>query len=154
MPPIRWIWRELDPALCCGEILQVSLQAYAREAELIGAVDFPPLAEREEDIAASPNNFFGAMTGEILAAVVEIYEIDRGWDISRIVVGNDYPRQGAGHFLLASLFERHPSDVWTVSTSAFNKPALALYSNMGFQPLREWKNAAGYELVELERVSR
>ncbi len=150
----HWQWRALHPRRDSADILRISLEAYTREAALIGASDFPPLAETIADISGSKHFFYAAMDDSSMGAVIEAEPREDSWDINRLVVADGYQRRGAGRFLVNRLLEECGEANWTVSTAMDNKPALALYESAGFRQTRQWRNVQGYELVELERVSR
>lgn len=162
MAELQLLWCPLDAARSAEQILSLSIQAYTREAALLEAEDFPPLREKSGDIAANPNQFFAATTGATVASKTEaaicgVVEViaHSGWmELSRLVIADNYLRQGVASFMLNRLLQDWPGLRWQVDTAQLNQPALALYANFGFVETRRWVSTEGYALVSLERVSK
>ena len=131
----------------------LQMAAYLQEAELIGAMDFPPLSLTVEDLQFSPGQFFGAYIGAHFVGSTSIELRGEGRvDISSFVVAPERHRQGVGRALLRYLTKRHCGDRLEVQTAALNYPAIALYLQGGFVEVRRWLvGARPLELVALRR---
>ncbi|MCA6217177.1 GNAT family N-acetyltransferase [Ideonella sp. B7] len=134
------------------EIHRVWLQAYAEEAVLLGAVDFPPLRVTVADLRASTEAFFVARLGRQLVGGISVERADEGPNISALVVAPAFQRRGIAGRLLAEVLRTHGASPLTVQTGAKNTPALALYARMGFQPVRRWE--VGKEKLQLVKLLR
>lgn len=132
------------------ELRRLLAQAYAVEAELIGAVDFPPLRRTAEAIAAADTVFYGAALDGRLVSAAELEATgERSVHIASFVVAPDLFRCGIGARLLEHVLEISASEKVTVSTAARNAPAIRLYEKHGFQ-LRERWAIAGIDMVTLK----
>lgn len=159
---VQLLWCRLDAVRAAEQILSLSIQGYRREAALIEAEDFPPLREKSGDIAASSNQFFAATTGAaldskeevVICGVVEMISHTSWMELSRLVVADNYLRQGIASFMLHRLLQDWSAFRWQVDTAQLNHPALTLYENFGFVETRRWVSPEGYGLVSLERVSK
>lgn len=152
--PLDLDWLHLGVARHAREINILSLLAYRREAELIGATNFPPLREQPGDISKSHNQFYAATQGGQLCGVVEVITVEACLELSRLVVGDQFLRCGVASFMLNKLISENPGCPWRVDTAEANGPALALYANFDFVEVRHWTSPEGYKLVGLDRVNR
>jgi len=137
-----------------ARIHAVQIAAYAQEAELLGAVSFPPLRRSVLDVQRSNETFFAAFDqGELVGSVsVEPGEVsDEIW-ISSLTVDPGHHRRGIGRALVASVLHHYPLGIVCVSTGARNAPALALYAEAGFvEHARRTVGAEALPLVVLRR---
>jgi len=143
-----------DPAAgtTADEIHAVWMQAYAQEAALLGAKDFPPLRVTVEDLRACRESFFVARIGQELVACTSVAPAEDRADITAMVVAPAYQRRGIASRLLAEILRVYGSSTVTVQTAAKNAPALALYTQAGFVPVRYW--AVGPEQLQLVKLCR
>src|SRR4051812_10379235 len=88
------------PSIAAG-IHAVQMRAYAQEAALLGARDFPPLRRRIEDVAGDAQCYFGACAGhEVVGALGcvwlagECLDANSTLDIVSLVVAPDWQRRG------------------------------------------------------------
>ena len=131
----------------------IHMAAYAQEAELIGAVDFPPLSRTVEDLRSSGERFLGAYVDNELVGVAGIEQGDgTNAVISSFVVTPTLHRRGVGRALLQRIIALHNHQELRVQTAARNLPALALYRQNGFLELVRW--VAGAEPLELVALRR
>jgi GNAT superfamily N-acetyltransferase len=147
-------WLPLRAADHATEISKLSLQAYGREAALLGASDFPPLRETSLDVQASTHQFYAAGHADQLCGAVEVIVGESYLELSRLVVGDGFLRRGVASFMLEKLLSENRDVLWRVDTAQANAPALALYAGFGFVEVWHWTSSEGYELVGLDRVSR
>lgn len=143
-----------DPATgtTADEIHAVWMQAYAQEAALLGAKDFPPLKVTVEDIRACREKFFVARIGQQLVACTSVEPAEGGADITAMVVAPAYQRRGIASRLLTQILGAYGSSTVTVQTAVKNAPALALYTQAGFVPVQYW--VAGPEQLQLVKLCR
>jgi ribosomal protein S18 acetylase RimI-like enzyme len=142
----------LDPSLPgrAEEIHGVMQASYRVEAGLLGVEDFPPLRRRVEEIAMAGTSFFGARSGGVLAAVAELEPTSGdSAHVNAFVVHPAFFRRGIGRALLRRLQAEPRRGRLTVSTAAANRPAIALYTSLGFQLEREWAKPFGLAMVTL-----
>ena len=52
--------------------------AYAQEAQLLGAVDFPPLKRTVEEVRSSTEEFLAAFIGDAMVGVVSVWPDQEG----------------------------------------------------------------------------
>ncbi len=121
---------DLDDPTTARQVLALQRAAYAVEAELVGSVGIPPLAETLEEMRAAPLEWLAIRSaGRIVAALAWTQSGDT-IDIDRLVVDPAAMRRGYGSTLVRSL---DLSKTITVSTGELNTPAHALYSRLGFE---------------------
>jgi ribosomal protein S18 acetylase RimI-like enzyme len=135
-----------------GELMALFKASYAVEAELLGAIDFPPLNRKLGSYMHSDNDFYGFFAeGEFAAAA----EIDAGTvttHIQSLVVHPNYFRRGIGSALVHFVFDTYPTKVFTVETGAANDPATELYRKCGFKELYQYETDHGIRKVRFEIV--
>ena len=136
------------------QIQRVQMLAYAQEAKLLGAIDFPPLRRTVEDIRACREEFFAAMMGGELVGAISVWPDPEGMgmNIASLVVAPAFQRRGVARQLLAEVLRRYGAGSLTVQTGARNEPALSLYTQSGFVELRRW--FVGPERLELVKLHR
>ncbi len=131
-----------------GDIHRVSQLAYAVEARLLGVESFPPLAETIENIQESKDRFFGAIDDGQLIGVVSVEDQADGLLIARLVVAPTFLRRGVATELVQYVINSAKCNLY-VSTATENKPALALYRKLGFEPNSSELAKEGISLVTL-----
>ncbi|MBC7601309.1 MAG: GNAT family N-acetyltransferase [Ramlibacter sp.] len=140
-----------------AQIHAVQMAAYAQEAELLGAVFFPPIHRTVGDIRALDEVFLAAFASDALTGAVSVWPDPEGMgtNIASLVVSPQSQRRGIGASLMESVVAAHASGDITVQTGARNFPALSLYSQFGFVEIRRWfVGREPLELVKLLRVPR
>ena len=126
--------------------------SYAVEARLLGAVDFPPLQRKADNLMASQNVFYGYYMGGTLAAATEIDQGAESTHIQSLVVHPKFFRKGIGAALVTFILETYSTKVFTVETGADNGPATQLYHKLGFQELFEYDTDHGVRKVRFEKI--
>ncbi|HEY5688283.1 MAG TPA: N-acetyltransferase [Yeosuana sp.] len=132
-------------------VFQVS---YAVEAEILKAVDFPPLKRNLESFLSSPNTFYGFLKNEELAAVAEIDHTNKAIHIQSLVVNPEFFRQGIASKMLEFVLNSYDSKLFTVETGVENEPATALYEKFNFKEVKQWDTDHGVRKIRFERKSR
>ncbi len=134
-----------------GKIREVFQVSYAVEAELLGAVDFPPLKRPLSAFLESSNPFFGFFEGGELAGVVELVEGVSTTHIQSLVVRPEFFRKGIGGRLLEFVLQAYDSPVFTVETGLENGPATSLYRKFGFREILRYDTDHGVRKVRFEK---
>ena len=129
-------------------VFQVS---YAVEAEILKAVDFPPLKRNLESFLSSSNTFYGYLKNEELAAVAEIDHTNKAIHIQSLVVDPAFFRQGIASKLVEFVLNSYDSKLFTVETGLENKPAIALYKKFNFKEVKQWDTDHGVRKIRFER---
>jgi ribosomal protein S18 acetylase RimI-like enzyme len=140
-------------AAIAERIHAVQMRAYNQEAELLGAVYFPPLERTVADIQGSSESFIAAFRNGDLVGALSYCQDEEGLgiNISSLVVDPPHQRQRIGRQLLDAFLAIHSDEV-TVQTGVKNSPALALYRQCGFTEYRRW--FVGQERLELVKLRR
>lgn len=132
----------------------VLLPAYAQEARLLQAHDFPPMQRQPEDIQADDAVYLGALRAGALLGTVALARDDEPGQllITTLVVDPAHQRQGVARALMAALLQRGAGMAFSVATGAKNAPALALYHALGFEVYRH--GTMGPEALPLVKLRR
>lgn len=130
-------------------VYQVS---YRVEAELLKAVDFPPLRRPIEDYINCSNQFFGFIKENKLAAVVEIIHNKEFTNIRSLVVDPVFFKQGIASKLMEFVLDTFDSSLFVVETGVDNGPASALYKKFHFKEVKQWDTNHGIRKVKFERI--
>jgi len=129
-------------------IFQVS---YAVEAELLDAIDFPPLKRKLESFLESKNTFYGYYIDKVLAGVIEIKVMKESIHIQSLVVHPQFFRQKCASQLIEFTLNNYDTLFFTVETGMKNIPAIALYTKFGFKENHQWDTDHGVRKVRFER---
>ena len=116
-----------------SKIHAVFQQAYRKEAELIGALDFPPLKRTLRDLKATHALFFGCWKDDELSAVTEITSQGSELSIDGLVVDPSHFRKGLASEMLRFVLDSLEWKTAVVETAEANRPAIALYEKFGFE---------------------
>lgn len=139
---------------CAQLIRSVFQNSYKIEANLIGAVKFPPLARTAHDIQETNRSFYGLWIKSRLAGVVEVELSDFKLEISSLAVEPDFFRQSVASdlikFLFQSLAPKAGCEVAYVETAERNLPAIKLYQKFGFTIIKTWIPDHGIRKVRLK----
>lgn len=134
------------------KIRDVFQRSYKVEAELLGAIDFPPLKRPIEAFTESDNLFYGFVKEGEVQGVVELLVHTDYLDIQSLVVSPKFFRQGIGRRLMEYALKEHPSSKYVVETGKDNFPALQLYRSLGFEQVDEWDTDHNVVKVKLHRL--
>ena len=133
------------------EIRAIFQVSYAVEAEILKAVDFPPLKRTVSQFVNSNSEFYAYYLTRNIAGVIEI---DNHQDISHIqslVVDPKYFREGIGRKLVQFILDTYKKKLFTVETGIDNQPAIKLYESFGFQELKQWDTNHGIRKIRFEK---
>ena len=132
-----------------ADIYRLFQRSYLIEAELIGVLEFPPLARTSEDIAKSASEFYGYFDHDSLAGVIEIERDKSSIEIHSLTVDPAHFRKGIANQLIAYAFTLIDQGEARVETATANAPAIALYQKHGFKAFKRWTPDHGIEKLAL-----
>ncbi len=133
------------------ETRKVFQASYAIEAEILKAVDFPPLKRTLMEYSETETDFYGYYTQHTLSAVVEIKIDDDSIHIQSLVVDPQFFRLGIAGKLLDYVFAHFTTDVFTVETGLDNLPAVRLYKKFGFVESKQYDTDHGIRKIRFEK---
>ena len=133
------------------EIRYVFQLSYKIEAELLNAIDFPPLKRTLEEFIKSNNTFYCYYEEDVVAGVIEVDSNDKSTHIQSLVVHPDYFRKGIGEKLVKFVLKTYKSQIFTVETGLKNIPATNLYKKLGFQKKKQWDTEHGVRKISFLR---
>lgn len=128
-------------------VFQVS---YKIEAELLNAIDFPPLKRIVGDYMKSDSDFFGYLKNGELAGIVEIIHNNSYTHIKSLVVNPTFFRQGIARKLIEFILNTFDSNLFVVETGLENEPASKLYKKFGFIEVKQWDTDHGVRKIKFE----
>jgi ribosomal protein S18 acetylase RimI-like enzyme len=131
------------------EIFTIFQNSYGIEAQIIGALNFPPLSRSAKDIENSKTLFYGFIENECLAAVIEIVIDDELLDINSLTVDPAYFRKGIANKLITYVLEEFDFSKAIVETAVANSPAIRLYKKHGFVEFKRWTPSHGIEKLAM-----
>lgn len=131
------------------QIFDVFQRSYQIEAQLIGTVDFPPLARSANNIGNSTTQFYGFSDNENLAAVIEIAIKGKCLEINSLTVAPSFFRKGIADKLIEYILKTFDFSEAIVETAAVNVPAINLYKKHGFVEFKRWTQSHGIEKVAM-----
>ena len=140
--------------LMAQQIHAVQMIAYTQEANLLGAIFFPPLERTVTEVQTSDEMFLAAFMGDDLVGAASVWPDPEGVgiNVASLVVTPQFQRRGIGAALMGSVLATHGNGAITVQTGVKNIPALSLYEQAGFTEIRRW--FVGREPLELVKLLR
>ena len=133
------------------EILDIFQASYAVEAEMLKAIDIPPLKRTISQFLNSNSEFYAYYLIKNLAGVIEIEDHENLTHIQSLVVYPKYFRSGIGSKLVQFILDNYKSKIFTVETGIENHPAIKLYKSFGFQEQDQWDTNHGVRKVRFEK---
>ena len=131
------------------QIFTVFQNSYKIEAQLIGALDFPPLSRSTKDIQNSTTQFYGFIENNCLAGVMEIVIENKRLKIDSLTVDPHYFRKGIAHKLIDYVLGSMVVSEARVETAVANLPAINLYKKHGFVEFKRWTLSHGIEKLAM-----
>ena len=132
------------------KIRSVFQLSYKIEAELLNAIDFPPLKRPLEKYMHTNTAFFGCMKGGELMGVIEIGHNNRCTNIHSLVVHPSFFRQGIAKQLMEFVLKTFDSNIFIVETGLENGPATKLYKKFNFKEVKQWDTDHGVRKIKFE----
>lgn len=133
------------------KIYAVFQASYGVEAQLLKAVDFPPLQRSLENFIQSDTTFLGFFKNGELTGVIEVDTKDTATHIQSLVVHPKFFRLGIAKALLEFVFNAYDSELFTVETGVENGPATQLYQKFGFKAIKQWDTDHGVRKIRFEK---
>ena len=115
------------------EIRDIFQSSYAVEAEMLKAIDFPPLKRTISQFLNSISEFYAYYLNQNIAGVIEIKNNQDLTHIQSLVVYPKYFRKGIGRKLIQFTLDTYKSNIFTVETGLDNHPAIILYTSFDFE---------------------
>jgi len=134
------------------EIRAIFQVSYAVEAEMLKAVDFPPLKRTVAQFLNSNSEFYAYYLIENIAGVIEIENHKNLTHIQSLVVYPKYFRNGIGSKLVQFILDTYKAKIFIVETGIDNHPAIKLYKSFGFQEQEQWDTNHGVRKVRFEKI--
>ena len=132
-----------------NQIFTIFQRSYKIEAQLIGALDFPPLLRSAKDIEHAKTLFYGFSENECLAAIIEIVIKDRRLEINSLTVDPNFFRKGIADKLISYALNIINFSEAVVETAVVNIPAINLYKKHGFVEFRRWTPSHGIQKLAM-----
>ena len=105
------------------EIRNIFQSSYAIEAEMLKAIDFPPLKRTISQFLNSNSEFYAYYLNQNIAGLIEIKNNQDLTHIQSLVVYPKYFRKGIGRKLVQFVLDTYKSIIFTVETGVDNYPA-------------------------------
>ena len=112
------------------EIRAIFQVSYTVEADILRAVDFPPLKRTVSQFMNSNSEFYAYYLIKNIAGVIEIENDEGLTHIQSLVVYPKYFRNGIGSKLVQFILDTYKSKIFTVETGIDNHPAIKLYKHL------------------------
>ncbi len=130
------------------EIHYIFQSSYKIEADIINAVDFPPLNRSINDFLGCNNLFYGYYYEDELVGIIEIKNKNTSSHIQSLVVRPDHFRKSIASNLLKFTLENSKYKIFTVETAVDNLPAIYLYQKFLFKEVKKWNTNHGIRKVK------
>ena len=133
------------------EIRKIFQASYTIEAEMLKAIDFPPLKRTISQFLDSNSEFYAYYLKQNIAGLIEINNNQDATHIQSLVVYPKYFRQGIGRKLVEFVLNTYKSIIFTVETGVDNHPAIKLYISLGFEEQNQWYTNHGVRKVRFKK---
>ena len=133
------------------EIRNIFQSSYAIEAEMLKAIDFPPLKRTISQFLNSNSEFYAYYLNQNIAGLIEIKNNQYLTHIQSLVVYPKYFRKGIGRKLVQFVLDTYKSIIFTVETGVDNHPAIKLYISLGFEEQSQWDTNHGVRKVRFKK---
>ena len=133
------------------EIRNIFQSSYAIEAEMLKAIDFPPLKRTISQFLNSHSEFYAYYFNQNIAGLIEIKNNQDLTHIQSLVVYPKYFRKGIGRKLVQFVLDTYKSIIFTVETGVDNHPAIKLYISLGFEEQNQWDTNHGVRKVKFKK---
>jgi len=134
------------------EIRDIFQASYAVEAEMLKAIDFPPLKRTISQFLNSNSEFYAYYLNQNIAGVIEIKNNQDLTHIQSLVVYPKYFRKGIGRKLVQFILDTYKSRIFTVETGLDNHPAIQLYTSFDFEEQDQWNTNHGVIKVRFKKI--
>jgi ribosomal protein S18 acetylase RimI-like enzyme len=128
-------------------------ESYAIEAELLNAINFPPLQRPLENYMENKTSFFGYHIKDKIVGIIEVSPKEKNTHINSLVVCPHFFRQGIGRELMNYILQNFSSKTFTVETGLENIPASKLYTSFNFKEVKQWDTDHGVRKIRFEFIN-
>ena len=135
-----------------NQIQDIFQASYTVEAQLLHAVDFPPLKRTISQFLHSNTEFYAYYINKNIAGVIEIENNQDLTHIQSLVVYPNYFRKGIGRTLVQFVLDIYNTKIFTVETGLENYPAIQLYTSFGFKKQDQWDTNHGVIKVRFKKT--
>lgn len=134
-------------------ILELQIDAYKIEAEIIDFYDIPPLKDTIESLQACGEIFYGCTISGSLAGIISYKVAENTLDIHRVAIHPSFFRMGIANKMIHFIegLERNIEKI-IVCTGKENPPAVNLYLKNGYKKKRDIEISKGVYITEFEKV--
>ena len=133
------------------EIRDIFQASYTVEAEMLKAIDFPPLKRTISQFLNSNSEFYAYYLNQNIAGLIEIKNNQDLTHIQSLVVYPKYFRKGIGRKLVQFILDTYKSSIFTVETGLDNYPAIKLYRSFDFEEQDQWNTNHGVRKVRFKK---
>ena len=134
------------------EIHSIFQASYIVEAEMLRAINFPPLRRTRLQFIDSDSTFYAYYLQKNIAGLIEVRDNQDTTHIQSLVVYPKYFRQGIAKKLILFVLETSKSLVLIVETGVDNLPAITLYLSLGFVEQGQWNTSHGIRKVRFKKL--
>lgn len=134
-------------------VLELQMDSYKVEAEIIGFYEIPPLKDTINSLKECDEIFYGYYIKDTLAGVISYKVIDNILDIHRVAVHPQFFKMGIAGKLI-NFVEGLESNVnkIVVCTAKKNLPAINLYLKNGYKDIKDIEISENVYLTEFEKI--
>lgn len=134
-----------------NQVYRVQVAAYTVEADIIGAVTFPPLHGTLQELRDSKDEAYLYLVDEVAVGAIFLEMTSSSVLISKLIVEPDFFRRGIAKALIRYSLELYPETDFEVGTGSANFPALELYLSFGFRVVEETSLEGNIIISRLQR---
>ena len=134
------------------QIWSIFQEAYIIEAEMLKAINFPPLNRTVSQFVMSTTKFYAFYEKESICGMIEIDHNDSLTHIQSLVVYPKYFRKGIARKLVSFILSAFDSQIFTVETGLENIPAIQLYKSFDFEEKEQWNTNHGIIKVRFKKI--
>lgn len=124
--------------------------SYTIEADLLNAINFPPLKRTISNFIKSNTKFYGFYNSRDLCGAIEIDHNNTLTHIQSLVVDPKHFRKGIAKKLVSFVLSKYRSNLFTVETGLKNIPAIKLYTNFNFKEVKQWDTDHNVRKISFE----
>jgi len=133
------------------EIRNIFQASYAVEAQMLKAIDFPPLKRTISQFLQSDSKFYAYYINQDVAGLIEINNNQKTIHIQSLVVYPKCFRKGIAKELVCFVFEKYDPMRFSVETGVDNYPAIKLYISLGFREQKQWDTDHGVRKIRFKK---
>ena len=123
----------LNDEITSKSVLELQVDSYKIEAEIIGFYEIPPLKDTIKSLKESEEIFYGYYINNVLSGIISFKIIENVLDIHRVAVHPDFFRMGIAEKLINYVEKLECSiEKIVVCTGSTNLPAVNLYLKNGY----------------------